>query len=131
MFNDFKFALRQLRKSPAFAITAIFTLALGIGVNTSIFSLVDSILLQPLPFPQQNQLMRIIGYGGGQTTTASLFPKGWIRALNEHSKSFAAISGFGVDTESNIAGDQSAERVFGAPVMVNAFDTLAIHPALG
>ena len=62
MLNDFRFALRQLRRSPSFAVMAVLTLALGIGVNTAIFSLVDSILLQPLPFPQQDRLMSIIGY---------------------------------------------------------------------
>ena len=129
MLNDLRFALRQLRKSPAFAVTTILTLALGIGVNTAIFSLVDSILLQPLPFYQQDRLMRI-GYDGGETD-ASFFPKGWIRSLGEHSNSFAAISGFGVDAESNVTGDTTAERVFGAEVMANAFDTLGLHPALG
>jgi predicted permease len=130
MLNDLRFALRQLRKSPAFAVTAILTLALGIGVNTAIFSLVDSILLRPLPFPQQDRLMSIIGYSA-PGTDASLFPKGWIRALGERSTSFAAISGFGADAESNVTGDAASARVFGAEVMVNAFDTLGIHPALG
>ena len=62
MLADFKYALRQLWKSPGFSLTAILTLALGIGANTAIFTLVDSIMLRPLPFPQQTKLMRI-GYG--------------------------------------------------------------------
>src|SRR5271154_673939 len=126
MMNDFKFAFRQLRKSPGFTLTAVLTLALGIGANTAIFSLVDSIMLRPLPFPQQDRLVRIYDSGGDLT-----FPKGWIRALGEHSNSFAAISGFGADAESNVAGTDSSDRVFGAEVMANAFDTLGIHPALG
>ncbi len=130
MLSDLKFALRQLRKSPAFACTAILTLALGIGVNTAIFSLVDSILLQPLPFPQQNRLMSIIGYGR-PGSNASPFPKGWIRALGEHSSAFAAISGFGVNAESNVGEANSPNRVFGAEVMTNALSTLDLHPALG
>lgn len=129
MLNDLRFALRQLRKSPAFAITAILTLALGIGVNTAIFSLVDSILLQPLPFPGQNRLVRI-GYGAPDSD-ASFFPKGWVRAIGDHSKSMTAVSGFGADTESNVGDANSPDRVFGAEVMANAFDTLAIHPAAG
>jgi len=130
MLNDFKFALRQLRKSPAFAATAILTLALGIGVNTAMFSLVDSILLQPLPFPHQARLMRIIGYSATERD-ASPFPKGWIRALDEHSSSFASISGFGADAESNVGEANSPNRVFGAEVMANALSTLDLHPALG
>ena len=127
MLNDLKFALRQLRKSPGFTLTAVLTLAMGIGANTAIFSLVDSIMLRPLPFPQQSRLARI-GYGAGE---AGPFPKGWIRALGEHSASFSSISGFGADTESNMAETDSSDRVFGAEVMANAFDTLGIHPALG
>src|SRR5271165_6288352 len=78
LMADARFALRQLRKSPGFAATAILTLALGIGANTAIFTLIDSIMLRPLPYPQQEKLMRISGY----------FPKGWIRAWQEQSQSF-------------------------------------------
>jgi len=125
MINDFKFAFRQLRKSPGFTLTAVLTLALGIGANTAIFSLVDSIMLRPLPFPRQDRLVRI------ESGDVSPFPKGWIRALGEHSDSFAAVSGFGADAESNVAGTDSSDRVFGAAVMANAFDTLGIHPLVG
>jgi predicted permease len=131
VLNDVRFALRQLRKNPAFAITAILTLALGIGVNTAIFSLVDSILLEPLPFPHQDRLMSIIGYSTGVTGDATPYPKGWIRALDEHSSSFRSISGFGIDSESNVGESTSPERVFGAEVMTNALDTLDVHPAFG
>jgi predicted permease len=127
MLKDIKFALRQLRKSPGFTLTAVLTLALGIGANTAIFSLVESIMLRPLPFPQQDRLVRI-EYGPGGI---SFFPKGWIRALQEHSGSFSAISGFGADAESNVAGTDTSDRVFGAEVMANAFDTLGIHPVVG
>ena len=130
MLNDLRFAIRQLRRSPAFSVTAVLTLALGIGVNTAIFSLVDSILLQPLPFPQQNRLMSIIGYST-PGNDASFFPKGWIRALDEHSKAFSSISGFGADAESNIGDANSPNRVFGAEVMTNALSTLGLHPAVG
>jgi predicted permease len=127
MLNDLKFAFRQLRKSPGFTLTAVLTLALGIGANTAIFSLVDSIMLRPLPFPQQDRLASI-GYSTGNV---GFFPRGWIRALNEHSQSFSAVSGFGADAESNVATADSSERAFSAEVITNAFDTLGVHPALG
>lgn len=123
--NDLRYALRQLRKSPGFATVAILTLALGIGANTVIFTLVDSILLRPLPFPHQDRLIRIEGENG------QIFPKGWIRELGSHSKSFESISGYGADAESNISSGDSADREFGSKVTVNLFRTLGIHPMLG
>ncbi len=129
MLEDLKFAVRQLRKSPGFTVTAVLTLALGIGANTAIFTLIDSIMLRPLPFPQQDRLVRI-GYGGGQSDS-SFFPKGWLRALGESATQFASISGFGPNAEANIGDASSSSRVFGAEVMANAFDTLNIHPAAG
>ena len=129
MLGDLRYAVRQLRKSPGFSLTAVLTLALGIGANTAIFTLVDSIMLRPLPFPQQNRLMRI-GYGDNETGVA-FSPKGWVRALGEHSEAFAAVSSFGPDAERNVGDTDSASRIFGADVMANALDTLGIHPVLG
>jgi predicted permease len=131
LFADLKFAIRQLRKSPGFTVTAVLTLALGIGANTAIFTLIDSIMLRPLPFPDQDRLMRI-GYVGNQADSEySPFPKGWLRALGESSTQFASVSGFGPNAEANIGDAASTGRVFGAEVMANAFDTLGIHPAAG
>ncbi len=132
MWSDFKYAVRQLRKSPGFTLTAVLTLALGIGANTAIFTLIDSILLRPLPYPQQDRLMSI-GYtsDGAGDPSNSPFPKGWIRALGEHSDALTAMSGFGPDAESNVGDATSSDRVFGAMVMANALDTLAVPPAMG
>ncbi|MGA9959788.1 MAG: ABC transporter permease, partial [Acidobacteriaceae bacterium] len=126
LISDLRYALRQVRKSPGFAATAILTLALGIGANAVIFTLVDSIMLRPLPFPQQNRLMRIMS-----SASADIYPKGWIQQLGLHSTAFQAISGYGPNTEMNVSSDASVDREFGAAVTVNTFDTLAIHPMLG
>jgi predicted permease len=123
--HDVRFALRQMRRAPGFTLTAVLTLALGIGANAIIYTLVDSILLRPLPYTQQDRIMRVTG------NTFVVSPKGWIRALGEQSRAFSSIAGYGDDVESNISSSDAPERVFGASVTVNALDTLGIHPALG
>ncbi len=125
LLQDVRFALRQMRRAPGFTIIAVLTLALGIGANAVIYTLVDSILLRPLPYAQQDRIMRING------STFVVLPKGFIRALGEQSRAFSSIAGFGDDIESNITGSDAPERVLGATVTVNALDTLGLHPALG
>ncbi len=89
ILRDISFALRQMRRKPGFTITAVLTLALGIGANTVIYTLVDSILLRPLPYPHQDRLMRV-PYDPNEAN-GGVFPKGWISALNQHSTSFSSV----------------------------------------
>ena len=123
LWADIKFGLRQIGRYRAFTIMAVSTLALGIGTNTAIFTLLDSIVLQPLPFPQQDRLASISAVG--------LYPKGWVKALQDHSQSFASIAAYGPNQESNVSSSDVADRVFGATVTVNTFDTLGVHPVTG
>ncbi len=124
--QDLRFAVRQLRRNPGFAAVAIFTLALGIGANTAIFSVLDSILLEPLPFPHAKRLVQI----DAQSDFAS-FPKGWVREYQRRAKTFASISGYTLNTEFNITSGVASDRAFGSAVSTNLFNTLAVHPALG
>jgi predicted permease len=126
--RDVRFGFRQLYKSPGFAFTAILTLALGVGANTAIFTLIDSIVLRPLPYANQDRLVSI---SADQVFASGSFPKGWIRALQQNSQSFSSLSAYGPNAESNVASADHPERIFGSRVTVNVFDTLNLHPALG
>jgi predicted permease len=124
--QDIRYALRQLNRSRGFAIVAILTLALGIGANTAIFSVIDSILLEPLPFPHQDRLVQLIA-----DPNSSLAPKGWIREYQVRSHALASVSGYSLNTEFNVTGVGNAARAFGSTVSANLFETLGVHPALG
>jgi predicted permease len=124
--QDIRYALRQLNRSRGFATVAILTLALGIGANTAIFSVIDSILLEPLPFPQQDRLMQL-----SAGSDYYHYPKGWIREYQRRSRTFASISGYSLNVEYNVTGGGTTGRAFGSTVTSNLFDTLGVRPALG
>jgi predicted permease len=127
LFFDLRFVLRQLRKSPGFAITAVLMLAFGIGATTAIFSIVEGVLLRPLPFPDSTSLMvladRIEGADiGGNGEAGVTVPD--IRAYSRETKSFTALGGY------QYAGYELSG--IGDPAQVNAARlTAGVWPALG
>jgi predicted permease len=124
--QDIRYALRQLNRSRGFALVAILTLALGIGANTAIFSVIDSILLEPLPFPHQDRLVQLRAEASGTN-----YPKGWIRQYQLRSRSLSGVSGYSLNTEFNVTGIGSSARAFGSTVSTNLFETLGVRPVLG
>ena len=138
--QDLTFALRQFRRSPAFAITVILTLALGIGATTAIFSMVDGILLRPLPFPDADRLVAIdtlaIPPGTSQANLATASPLqtsypdyfDWRRQV----RSFESLGSYNViDRLFSKANGEDAEVIEGGRVSANFFPMLGVPPALG
>ena len=120
LIQDMRFSLRMLRRNPGFALLAVLTLALGIGANTAIFSIINGVLLRPLPFAAPGRLM----------ATHSEYPKGPFVFLRDHSRTmeFAANS---EGTEFNLTGLDSPERLNGCSVSANWFDVLGVHAQMG
>jgi putative ABC transport system permease protein len=129
-FQDIRYGARQLRRSPAFTAVAVLTLALGIGANTAIFSVVNSILLRPLPFPQPDRIMQILKQykdGTGEAISAPLF-----NYWRNHNQVFDSVAAFDIlPIGLNLAKSGEAERVPGVRVTAEFFKVLGIRPALG
>ena len=132
MLNDIRFALRQLRKSPGFTLIAVLTLALGIGANTAIFSVVNAVLLRPLPYPAQEQLVSLGTYdtraGANAVFDSSSYPnfEDW-RAQNQVFSGLAAYVG----SPSTLTNGQEAIHLQGLATSHNLFNILGIQPLLG
>ena len=129
MFTDLKYALRMLVKAPAFTIIAILTLALGIGANSAIFSVIDTVLLRPLPFPQPNQLVSVWSKvtNESEKETGSFLDYTDIRDQSQTIDSlFAYTRGAAVLGK----GDDS-HQVLGLAVTSDIFRVLDTRPFLG
>lgn len=126
---DVKFALRQLRKSPGFTTIALLTLALGIGANTAIFSVVNSVLLRPLPFHDPSRLMMLDEKWFPRFSHFEAPPQDFM-AWREQSKSFDQLGAF-VSMAFNLSEGDRSERVSGERVTANLPDLLGVKPILG
>lgn len=128
VLRDLRFGVRQLFRAPGFSVVAILTLALGIGATSAIFSVVNGVLLRPLPYPQSEGLVRVHEvvpqYGRFAVSPAAFFD--W-RAQNTVFERMAAYS----NTSGTFAWSDGPERVVGAAVSWDLFELLRVPPALG
>ena len=127
-YNDLKFSLRMLRKNPGFATVVVLTLALGIGANTAIFSFVNAVILNPLPFPDADRLVVIteITPHGDEMSVALLNFQDW----QTRARSFEEIGGVRFVTF-NLTGLDTPQRLIGQIVTLNYFKILGVQPQLG
>ena len=123
--EDTRYALRVLLKSPGFTVAAVLTLALGIGANTAVFSIVNALILRPLPVERPSELVFLENarYGPSQS-----FPN--YKDLRDRNQVFAGLVGYRM-APMELETDRGAERIWGYLATGNYFDLLGVKPALG
>ena len=136
LLNDVRYGLRMLLKNPGFTAVVLITLALGIGANTAIFSVVNAVLLQPLPFKDQDRLVMVWERNYKRHTGShgpdrnSVGPANYIR-WKERQQVFDQMSAIATFPENLTGDDGEPERVPSAYVSANLLSTLGVRPVIG
>jgi putative ABC transport system permease protein len=125
--NDLRFALRQLRKSPGFTLAAVLTLGVGIGINVAIYSVIHSVLLSELPYPEPDGLVAISETWGGNVSPTS-YPDYLDWRAAQHSFDDIAVSR---RDDFNLTGDGEPERFSGLFITASYFRVLKVPPKVG
>lgn len=129
LVQDFRYGVRLLRRSPVFTVVAVLTLALGIGANTAIFSVVHAVLLRPLPFPESDRLVRLFESSPSGNHRNVVNPLNFLN-WRDRTRSFqqmAAMHGW----TSNVTGEGEPLAVDGMRVSTEFFSVLGVSPFMG
>jgi hypothetical protein len=129
MLNDLRYAIRQLLKNPGFTAVAVLTLALGIGANTAIFSLVHTVVFRPLPVRNASELQELFGtlHNGADYTLQSYLN---YKDYRDRNQVFSGVIAYRIVVAS-LSHNGNNERVWGSVASSNYFDVLGVQPAIG
>ncbi len=130
LWQDLKFALRMSRKNPGFTLVALLTLALGIGANTAIFSVVNTVLLQPLPYKEPGRIISLSQFDLKTQARGALMSYTKYRQIQEQDKMLESLAGYYPLTLSLVT-DREPEAVNGVRASLDFFRVLGISPARG
>ena len=129
LVSDLRYGARALRRSPGFAAAAIFSLALGIGANTAIFTLINALLLRTLPVHEPQQLV-LVGRRDMESDRSTSFPYPFYREVRDHNDVFSGVLCY-TNISPSLRVGASPERVTGELISGNYFDVLGVRPYLG
>src|SRR5215831_18422514 len=126
--QDLRYAIRMLAKSPGFAGVAVLTLALGISANTALFTVVNGVLLNPLPYPHSEQLIAVYA----TTPGVDRGPATYLNFLDwrQQTQTFSSM-GMYRGQDYNVTGSGEAERLSGYMISADFFSTLGVSPTIG
>ena len=127
ILQDARYALRTLRRNPGFAAVAILTLALGIGMNAAVFSVISGVLIKPLPYPDSGRIVWLANYNQRFQFEASSAPdfSDWRRA-----RSFEDMAGYLTVDSTILDGQQSGKHAF-VSITPEFWEIAGVHPAFG
>ncbi|MBA2341567.1 MAG: ABC transporter permease, partial [Pyrinomonadaceae bacterium] len=130
LWHDVRYGARMLARKPGFTLIAVLTLALGIGANTAIFSVINSVILRPLPYPQAERIVQAY-WQWGKSETPAVTATQYV-FWKENSRSFAETSAYAPTSSGfNLAGGAEPQRVRGIRASESFFRVLGVSPALG
>jgi putative ABC transport system permease protein len=130
LWQDLRFAARMLRKSPGFTAVTVLTLALGVGANTAIFTVVNGVILKPLPYPQPDRLVMVLEKQLSDGTLGTVAPANFFD-WREQSHSFDKMAAIDPYPDFILNGSGAPQRLTGAAVSSDLFSLLGVHMALG
>ncbi len=132
--QDLRYTVRTLRRDAGFTVVAVLILALGIGANVAVFSVVNTLLLRPLPFPEAGRLVRITTVNPPCGESCRTYSADATREFQERNRSFSSVTGYFAFTGPNnfkLTGRAEPVPETGILVMDNFFQTLGVQPMLG
>jgi hypothetical protein len=130
LLQDLRYGLRTLRKNPGFTAVAVLTLALGIGANTAVFTVVNGVLLSPMPFPEAGRLVSLTPRGGPFEWQPGVSDSDYL-AFREQDRAFERIASFTSRATANLTGAGDPVQIPVAYVTTDFFPTLRTNPELG
>jgi hypothetical protein len=134
IWKDFRYALRSVRRNPVFVLIVVLTLAIGIGANTTVFTLINTLILNPLPVQNATELTAVAGLDARQTaTSARLFELSYpdLKDYQARNEVFASLAGFSPVRGVTWLEHGASQGIFGEVVTGNYFSTLGLSPARG
>jgi putative ABC transport system permease protein len=129
MLQDFRYALRTIRQAPGFSVVVTLTIALGVGATTAIFSVVDAVLLRPLPYPAQGSLVKLFDIQSGRDVGALSYPE-FIDWRDRGSDVFESVGAYSARGEV-LSGVGEAEQLLGVQASLEVPGLLGLRPILG
>src|SRR5262245_17867348 len=132
LWQDIKHSVRLWRKAPGFTAVVVVTLAFGIGANTTVFSVIRTLFLRPLPVEHPGDLVALRTVDGGLRSTEPLpisYPN--LKDISDRNQVFTSVAGHSSPTVLTMRAGDRPQRLFGEIVTGNYFDTLGVRPARG